>query len=81
MADNDWLGLFLMFAGMIYMNPELKEQMDKEFENQKRMLEYQNNCEYIEWEQDMGKHIPWCKISGGYCDMWCYKTSQIGGKE
>lgn len=25
------------------------------------------NCKYVEWEQDMGRRIPFCKITGKYC--------------
>lgn len=29
------------------------------------------NCQYVEWEQDMGKSIPFCKITGEYCNGQC----------
>ena len=29
------------------------------------------NCKYVEWEQDMGRKIPFCKITGGYCSGQC----------
>lgn len=29
------------------------------------------NCQYVEWEQDMGKTIPFCKKTGEYCSGQC----------
>ena len=29
------------------------------------------NCQYVEWEQDMGRKIPFCKITGAYCSGQC----------
>lgn len=33
----------------------------------------QENCEHIEWEQDMGMHIPFCKLDGKLCNVQCTK--------
>ena len=42
----------------------------KEYENRKQAdEETRRNCPSIEWEQDMGAHIPFCKIYGGMCNM------------
>lgn len=44
----------------------------KEFENRKQAdEEMRRNCPSIEWEQDMGAHVPFCKIYGGMCNMQC----------
>jgi hypothetical protein len=29
------------------------------------------NCPHVEWEQDMGRKIPFCKITGEYCSGQC----------
>ena len=29
------------------------------------------NCLYVECEQDMGRKIPFCKITGEYCSGQC----------
>ena len=29
------------------------------------------NCQSVEWEQDMGRKIPFCKITGNYCSGQC----------
>ena len=31
----------------------------------------QEECGNIEWEQDMGAHIPFCKLDGKICNMQC----------
>ena len=68
MEDNDWLMLFLLCS-----LPEVKESINKEFEQIKKEKEYQQNCPNIEWWQDMNAHIPFCKIDGDVCDMQCRK--------
>lgn len=55
----------------------LKEFNLKEFENQKQTdEEIQRNCPSIEWEQDMGAHVPFCKIYGGMCNMQCLQNKK-----
>lgn len=29
----------------------------------------QEECDNVEWEEDMGAHIPFCKLDGEICDM------------
>lgn len=33
--------------------------------------QYQNNCPNVEWEQDMGMTIPFCKLDGEMCNLQC----------
>lgn len=33
----------------------------------------QEECENVEWEQDMGAHIPFCKLDGEICNMQCMR--------
>ena len=33
----------------------------------------QEKCESIEWEEDMGAHIPFCKLDGEICNMQCMR--------
>ena len=40
-------------------------------ERRKRVDEKKNNCLYIEWEQDMGFKIPYCKLTNQYCNDQC----------
>ena len=35
------------------------------------------NCCNIEFEQDMGAHIPFCKLDGQMCNMQCMKGSGV----
>ena len=40
---------------------------------QKKKLEKQRaNCPYIEWEQDMGFKVPYCRKTSQYCDGQCF---------
>ena len=34
------------------------------------------NCPHIEYEQDMGASIPFCRIDGNMCNGQCLKTPQ-----
>ena len=67
MEDNNWLLLFLLFC----MHSEIRESVNKEFEQRKEEEEYQRNCPHVEWEQDMNAHIPFCKLDGDFCKMQC----------
>ena len=69
--------MLFIFASVLFSDSNFKERA----EEQKRMQEYQRNCEYVELEEDMGKHIPWCKLTGSFCDMHCWKQTQIKGEE
>lgn len=33
----------------------------------------QEECENVEREQDMGAHIPFCKLDGEICNMQCMR--------
>ena len=39
------------------------------------------NCKYVEWEQDMGRKIPFCKITGEYCSGQCKYGVKEGENE
>lgn len=36
------------------------------------------NCQYVEWEQDMGRKIPFCKKTGEYCSGQCKYDMKCG---
>jgi len=40
------------------------------------------NCSFVEWEQDMCRKIPFCKITNQYCNAQCaygdIKRSEMG---
>lgn len=40
-------------------------------EKAKQKEELQQNCPNIEWEQDMGAHIPFCRLTNDFCDYHC----------
>lgn len=37
--------------------------------------EYIKTCPNVEWEEDMGKTIPFCKINGQFCNRQCRRES------
>ena len=40
-----------------------------------KVIELQRNCPMVEWEQDMGATIPYCKLYNSYCNGQCtFKT-------
>ena len=39
------------------------------FRNKVIML--QKNCSMVEWEQDMGATVPYCKLDNSYCNGQC----------
>jgi len=46
-------------------------------EEEARKENIMKNCNHIEYEQDMGAHIPFCKLDGQMCNMQCLK---VGGE-
>lgn len=36
-----------------------------------KLIELQKNCQMVEWEQDMEKSIPFCKLDQRYCNGQC----------
>lgn len=49
-------------------------------EEEKRKEAYINNCPNVEFEQDMGAHIPVCKLYGCPCYVQCLKNSSESKK-
>lgn len=43
-------------------------------EEEKRKEAYIRNCPHVEFEQDMGAHIPVCKLYGYPCYVQCLKN-------
>lgn len=52
-----------------YLIAERFATYDPEEEAKKENL--MRNCCFIEYEQDMGAHIPFCKRDGQMCNMQC----------
>ena len=69
MNDFDlWLLLFLLFS----IDPDgCKEAIEKDREKVKQKDELQRSCPNIEWEQDMGACIPFCRLTNDFCDCHC----------
>ena len=41
-----------------------------------KVIELQKNCPMVEWEQDMGATVPYCKLNNSYCNGQCtFKTN------
>lgn len=71
MTNSDYLlMLFLLFS----MNPDpdgFKKAIEKDREKAKQKDELQRSCPNIEWEQDMGACIPFCRLTNDFCDCHC----------
>ena len=72
--NNDmwWMLLLLLIAG----SPGTMEKLEADLENRKKALEQRDMCPHVEWEQDMGAHIPFCQLDGEFCNMQCMKGWQ-----
>lgn len=66
MNDESWLGLLLLL-GYSWKAGNLVSSSDEE--KQKRFI--MENCPLIEYEQDMGAHIPFCRMNNEPCNMQC----------
>ena len=47
------------------------------FTDNKAKQQKVENCLHVEWEQDMGRKIPFCKITGEYCNGQCKYSRKI----
>lgn len=75
MNEFDTMTLLLL----LYMASGSSDDWEEYLARQKREKETQDNCPNIEWEQDIGKHIPFCKIDGDMCNMQCMRPKSKGG--
>ena len=71
--DESWLTLFLLLSYAFQKDPDFLHKINEKYEQERKDREYMNNCDAIEWEQDMGKSIPFCKLDGQLCNMQCMK--------
>lgn len=73
--DNAWVLLLLLFAYGSKNDPDFYNKIMKQTEEDKKRREQEKwlteNCEHIEWEQDMNAHIPFCKLNRGVCEFQC----------
>lgn len=57
--------------------PIIKEDFEDYIERKKKEEDtiklIRDNCSAIEWEQDMGAHIPFCRLDGDFCNMQCMR--------
>ena len=69
--DDFWLTLFLLVAS----NPDFFKNVEARQERDRKEKELRDNCPFIEWEQDMGRTIPFCGRDGGntFCNMQCIR--------
>lgn len=69
MTEDWWLLLILLMAQTSGSPEDRIEQVRNLFQEEIHEKEVQDHCEYIIWEQDMGSHIPFCKLTGEICDL------------
>jgi len=67
----DWLELFIMLSYLYTTRPDAIEEINRQFDEDRKAREYVNNCPNMELEQDMGRHIPYCSITNEPCDLHC----------
>ena len=73
-----WLLILFILAmsGRDY-KPIIKEDFEDYIERKKKEEDtiklIRDNCSAIEWEQDMGAHIPFCRLDGDFCNMQCMR--------
>ena len=53
------------------------EEQKRAFAERKRMEEQRDMCPQVEWEQDMGAHIPFCRLTNDFCGMQCMKGETV----
>lgn len=64
---------------LLYMAFGSSDDWEEYKARQQREKETQENCPNIEWEQDMGKTVPFCKLDSEMCNMQCMRQKQTRG--
>lgn len=66
MINNDILSVLCGQNSAIInaLNPETLAFRNK-------VIELQKNCPMVEWEQDMGATVPYCKLDKAFCNGQC----------
>ena len=71
--DNNWLILMLLLTYRAMQNSDGQLESICINDPYKELKSLQESCPKIEWEQDMGAHIPFCMIDGQLCNGQCQK--------
>ncbi len=66
--DEAWMIMLLLLCSV---QEQGKEISLIDLEQKRADVEFVNNCPSVEWEQDMGAHIPFCKLDNEMCNMQC----------
>lgn len=69
-SDDGWM-LFMLGVLAMISPEELKRLWDETRKKVEILEEKRRMCPMVEWEQEMGKTIPFCKMDGGFCDYQC----------
>ena len=72
--DKDFAILFMLVAMAFQKDPGIFEREAEQYKRKKTM---QENCPFVEWEQDMGMHIPFCKKTNEPCNLQCMRKSGV----
>lgn len=76
--ESQTMALLLMMYAAFSNKPDDWEEYRARQQHEK---EVQDNCPNIEWEQDMGARIPFCKIDNEFCNMQCVRRNTTSAFE
>lgn len=76
--NSQWLLFMLLAMNGMEQNPNFLNDLQKRLEEDRKRKEQEEtiryHCDAIEYEQDMGKSIPFCRRYGGFCNMQCVQN-------
>lgn len=68
---------FIFLLVLAYVTPE---ELEKTFSETKQKAEFleekQRMCPMVEWVQDMGATIPFCRLDGKFCEYQCLSEKE-----
>lgn len=72
MDDKLWMLLLLgVFAQPGVSVEEVIAKLGEDWKRAQFKKEHQENCDMVEWVDDMNARIPFCKITGEVCNNQC----------
>jgi len=69
--EEELLLLYLLIYYLFENKIDVMKEINRQYESLQADREYMEQCPHIEWDQDMGRRIPFCGMTYEPCDLHC----------